>query len=697
MNFFFCISLYTLMKAFLVHAQHTSPYPFNSSRKKSRPDLSQSKDVAPLPTWPQEHGDTWNGEEASDSPVWQLQVELSTPRESEAESKPTQEGGAGKTLHLEKGAQSEDPAMEDFWREFEHFKEDQYEQDALVIRTPEAGEQEEAWLQEAGLATLVQDVGDIGATAPSLGSKMACVDDGMVLLSTLTRAQAAAVLRRLDTYNQTVRKKSRPVTRDVREIFPSTDVTARPGLENGLHYALRAAAKEDSFEEDRHQEDSRNVHGEIEDGQASCESSWSRDHRLDRDDITREDLRTEVPYSDQVISACEKLHRDLRNGFLSKIPGAWTERLGQTRVKDLSLQDMKKVRFLALIELTAFFDALGIELKRSKAIRAKVKEGGLFGVPLCTLLEQDQKRVPGTRIPLIMQRLLQHLEDYGLCTEGILRVPGSVGRVKTLRQDLEMHFYGRTFDWDAVRGNDAATLLKLFLRELPYPLLTLEYLAAFTSIQDIPSQKQQLQALNLLIMLLPDPNRDMLQALLVFLHKVCIHEKYNRMSVRNVALVMAPNLFLPRRSPTEVTGSRRVGRSGTGIASITRLLINYQQLLWTVPVFLVQHVRHLNAAQCKKRSRDRSKKRFLRKTHSEREKRSEWNAKESEVPSVPEGIIRVQAPQLFKVSMAIQLDSSTTADTILDRFQSSLAGRRSVTYHLMFQNKYISNLIQLLV
>ena len=105
-----------------------------------------------------------------------------------------------------------------------------------------AGEQEEAWLQEAGLATLVQEVGDIGAMAPSLGSKTGCVDDGMVLLSTLTRGQAAAVLRRLDTYNQTVRKKSRPVTRDVREIFPSTDVTARPvsiGCSTNLFAVIR--------------------------------------------------------------------------------------------------------------------------------------------------------------------------------------------------------------------------------------------------------------------------------------------------------------------------------------------------------------------------------------------------------------------------------------------------------------------------
>lgn len=33
---------------------------------------------------------------------------------------------------------------------------------------------------------------------------------------------------------------------------------------------------------------------------------------------------------------------------------------------------------------------------------------GLFGVPLSVLLEQDQKKVPGTKIPLIFQKVNRH-------------------------------------------------------------------------------------------------------------------------------------------------------------------------------------------------------------------------------------------------------------------------------------------------
>lgn len=51
-----------------------------------------------------------------------------------------------------------------------------------------------------------------------------------------------------------------------------------------------------------------------------------------------------------------------------------------------------------------------------------------------------------------------------------------------LRQELEAKFYEDRFDWEQVRHNDAAGLLKMFIRELPYPLLTLQHLPAFIAV-----------------------------------------------------------------------------------------------------------------------------------------------------------------------------------------------------------------------
>ena len=48
-----------------------------------------------------------------------------------------------------------------------------------------------------------------------------------VLLSTLTRSQAAMVKRRVDNYTQTLRKRNRQNTRHVRDVFPTPDPQVR--------------------------------------------------------------------------------------------------------------------------------------------------------------------------------------------------------------------------------------------------------------------------------------------------------------------------------------------------------------------------------------------------------------------------------------------------------------------------------------
>ncbi len=55
--------------------------------------------------------------------------------------------------------------------------------------------------------------------------------------------------------------------------------------------------------------------------------------------------------------------------------------------------------------------------------------------------------------------------------------------LQALRQEIDEKFNHNNFSWDDVRPNDAAGLLKQFIRELPAPLLTFEYLEAFAAIE----------------------------------------------------------------------------------------------------------------------------------------------------------------------------------------------------------------------
>ncbi|KAM9551677.1 rho GTPase-activating protein 18 isoform 2-T2 [Salvelinus alpinus] len=538
-------------------------------------------------------------------------------------------------------------AMDDYWTEVENItlsgEGDAEPHEEVQLKVPDEGEQEEAWLTEAGLATLF----DESASDP---------EDMMGLLSTLTRTQAAAVEKRVEKLQQTLRKRNKQhQVPDVRDIFKL------PGTPE---------SKED---EAKSPERSENRKKDITtDGQAMglgnragpAEQSVSEPET---------DINLEVSFSDQALSYKEgsKGSSEALTDADDKLPNFKLSRdkTGLTKVGDLSPQDMKKVHRLVLIEMTALFDTAGIDLKAHKAVKLKVKESGLFGVPLAALLEQDQRRQPGTKVPIILQRLISHIEDEGLDTEGLLRIPGAAIRVKAVCVELEGKFYEGLFPWESLKQHDAASLLKLFIRELPHPLLTVEYLSAFIAVLKLPTKKQQLQALNLLVLLLPESSRDTLKVLMEFFQRVIDHKEQNKMTLNNVAVVMAPNIFMFKGFRNKISEQQEFSLA-TETANIVRLLIRYQNLLWTIPKFIMNQVRKQNTENQKKMSKDRAMMKLLKKMAYEREKHEKQEKPLSEVDSSSQGFIRVQAPQFSKVSMAVQLTEELQASDVLSRFLS---------------------------
>ncbi|CAN7984697.1 unnamed protein product, partial [Ixodes pacificus] len=260
----------------------------------------------------------------------------------------------------------------------------------------------------------------------------------------------------------------------------------------------------------------------------------------------------------------------------------------------LSPADQRKVRNLALIELTAMYDALAVSFTRRKNTRRKTKESLLCGASLATLLEQDAHRhvrADHHQVPLVLREILDFLRRHGLREEGILRVSGSAVKMDALRAELEA-CYSKSPELlasvlDRYGVHEVAGLLKQILRHLPEPLLTNKYADAFVQVGRVPTLLLQLKALNLLVLVLPEPNRDTLWALVHFLADVAELAPRNRMSLHNVAMVLAPNLFSPkRRKATEE--NLQVARTTT---TLTRMLVWYRQILWTIPSQLLSQVR----------------------------------------------------------------------------------------------------------
>uniref|UniRef100_A0A3P8WE00 Rho GTPase-activating protein 28 n=1 Tax=Cynoglossus semilaevis TaxID=244447 RepID=A0A3P8WE00_CYNSE len=496
-------------------------------------------------------------------------------------------------------------AMQTYWTEVESIEEEREEEEEESKSVDEV-DMEEAWLMGAGLSSLVTGSfeEDTSLTAEAL-------------LSTLTRQQAATVKNRLDNYNETLRKKNRQPVKDVRDIFTQV-------RENADSVALSPLPP----------------HTQPPPVTQSRQADW---------------LVRDSSYSDGVDEhkqggACwDCLHSQGDDN--SDVPGL-------TCTDDLSSCDLTQLSFISHIELSTFLFALGIQSKETRQPRHRSQDTGVFGVPLKVLLENDRKKFPGVKVPVVFQKLLCIVEQTGLQTEGILRVPGSAARVKHLRKEIDRTC--GTVDWSTVTHVEAAALLKLFIRELPTHLLTHSHLGSYQAVLRISSVVHQVQALQLLTLLLPEENRQMLRALLLFLRQVVSHQDHNRMSLWNVSLVMAPNLFTCcHRHKQKAARQLEEMEDAVGGAQLVRLMITHQELLWTVPKFLLSQVRQVNQVSGQKQfGLSKAKRRLLRRKNDKNHR-----------DQLCEGVIRVHAPLHTKVSTAIQLDGQTKARDVTAHFQ----------------------------
>lgn len=566
-------------------------------------------------------------------------------------------------------------SMEDFWREIESIKENsmggQEEQAPAEVKPVDEGELEAEWLQDVGLSTLIS--GDEE-------------EDGKALLSTLTRTQAAAVKKRYNTYTQTMRKKNKQSVRDVRDIFGVSESPPDAASLNSTTLSDGSQDEEGKFALPRSGSVSIletipdipvHSNGSAGPGQSVQNSVSDDDYRVKNIPPEAEELSFEVSYSEMVTEAPKR--NKFKKSDFKKEDYVFTKlivqktRFGLTEAGDLSSEDMKKIRHLSLIELTAFFDAFGIPLKRNKTEKVKGRDNGIFGVPLTVLLESDRKKDPGVKVPLVLQKFFEKVEESGLESEGIFRLSGCTAKVKQYREELDAKFNTDKFKWDKMCHREAAVMLKAFFRELPTSLFPVEYIPAFITLMERgPHIKVQFQALHLMVMALPDANRDTAQALMIFFNKVIANESKNRMSIWNISTIMAPNLFFSRSKHSDYEELRLANTA----AHIIRLMLNYQKILWKVPSFLINQVRRMNEATMLLKKQLPSVKKLLRRKTIEREVTSPKTSKVLQkspslrrMSDVPEGVIRVHAPRLSKVSMAIQLSSQTKAKDILAKFQ----------------------------
>ncbi|KAM8924440.1 rho GTPase-activating protein 22 [Pelodytes ibericus] len=167
--------------------------------------------------------------------------------------------------------------------------------------------------------------------------------------------------------------------------------------------------------------------------------------------------------------------------------------------------------------------------------------GAVFGQRL-----DDAINVETRSAPLVVEQCVAFIREHGLQEEGLFRLPGQATLVRDLQEAFDC---GGKPSFDANTDvHTVASLLKLYLRELPEPVIPFSRYQEFVGCAHILSRDQEegTEELCRLVGSLPPANYTLLKYICGFLDEVQSHSGINKMSVHNLATVFAPNILRPK-------------------------------------------------------------------------------------------------------------------------------------------------------
>ncbi|XP_011014131.1 PREDICTED: rho GTPase-activating protein REN1-like isoform X3 [Populus euphratica] len=190
------------------------------------------------------------------------------------------------------------------------------------------------------------------------------------------------------------------------------------------------------------------------------------------------------------------------------------------------------------------------QLKDKQPVKSLV-----IGRPILLALED----VDGS--PSFLEKALRFIEDHGIKVEGILRQAADVDDVEHRIKEFEQ---GKTEFSPKEDAHVIADCVKYFLRELPSsPVPTSCCNALLEACRT--DRGSRVNAMRVAICeTFPEPNRRLLQRILLMMQTVASHKAANRMSTSAVAACMAPLLLRPLLAgDCEIESNFNVGGDGS--------------------------------------------------------------------------------------------------------------------------------------
>ncbi|XP_051955699.1 rho GTPase-activating protein 24-like isoform X1 [Xyrauchen texanus] len=171
--------------------------------------------------------------------------------------------------------------------------------------------------------------------------------------------------------------------------------------------------------------------------------------------------------------------------------------------------------------------------------------GGIFGQKLEETVRYE-RRYGNKMAPMLVEQCVDFIRRWGLREEGLFRLPGQANLVKELQDAFDC---GEKPSFDCNTDvHTVASLLKLYLRELPEPVIHFCKYDEFLACTKLLSKDQDAgrKELRRHVESLPLVNYNLLKYICKFLDEVQSYSGVNKMSVQNLATVFGPNILRPK-------------------------------------------------------------------------------------------------------------------------------------------------------
>ncbi|KAL0485627.1 Rho GTPase-activating protein [Acrasis kona] len=152
-------------------------------------------------------------------------------------------------------------------------------------------------------------------------------------------------------------------------------------------------------------------------------------------------------------------------------------------------------------------------------------------------------------LPKFVFGAAKYLEKNGVIVDGLFRVHSSKELDSKAKEEIEKSSSGN-LNFSKYPVHTTASMLKLYLENLPEPLFTYEQYRVFVKASVIPEGEERINTIRAVILLLPLTNQMLLKELSKLLSVIANNYELTKMNSTNLAIIFSSNLLLTEAPQT---------------------------------------------------------------------------------------------------------------------------------------------------